>query len=617
MRKKPGQAVGRALRAQLQNASGSAASVADRFGVNPKTVLKWRHRDGVEEQRRGPAVSRSTVLSLIEEAVAALVRHQSRLPLDDVLAALHPVLPRLTRSGLHRLFRRHGLGRLPEAAPGDEAEGTWRLDVISLAAPAGTRAVFVAFDAASKFACASLHSGATAAEAEAALAALLQAAPERPRVIVTPDAPPFSGDDAFARACRAVGATHRIMPADVPLTSIRQVLAADGTLAGVSDAALTQHLADALAAYNRSCTLRVLKGRAPLDVLAARQARPRGRAATVRDVAAQVGVSPMTVSRVANNDPDVSDSTRQAVLAAIEALGYVPNASARRLAGRWVAQLGLLYSNPSAAYLGEILVGAIEETGRSGHHLVLERCQDAEDERAIVRRLMRRNIDGVIVPPPLCDSPAVLQALRQADIIAVAVAGGSADTAELSVRIDDAAAAEAMTRHLISLGHRDIGFIKGNPNQRASGLREAGFLADLRAAGLPAPPERRAQGYFSYKSGIAAMHELLSAGRPTAVLCSNDDMAAAAVSVAHQNGLAVPRDLSVVGFDDTLAATIVWPALTTVRQPIAQMAERAVKLLAAALKAREAATKPPAPHVVIPYTITLRDSSAPPPMSSR
>src|SRR5262249_49371921 len=207
----------------------------------------------------------------------------------------------------------------------------------------------------------------------------------------------------------------------------------------------------------------------------------------------------------------------------------------------------------------EFILGAIGETGRKSAHLVLENCgPDAASERAAVRKLIKSGAAGVILPPPLCESPAVLSVLDEADVPAVAVAGGRALKQCSSVRIDDYAAAYEMTQFLLAQGHRRIGFIKGHPNQTASAERLRGYETALAEAGVTADPGLIAQGYFNYRSGLDAAEKLLSLrAPPTAVFAANDDMAAATLSAVHRQGLEAPRDISVVGFDDTPSAVTV------------------------------------------------------------
>jgi LacI family transcriptional regulator len=320
----------------------------------------------------------------------------------------------------------------------------------------------------------------------------------------------------------------------------------------------------------------------------------------------------MTVSRVINGEKNVRDSTRAAVNAAIRELNYAPNPAARSLAGADLVRIGLLYSNPSAAYLSEFLVGSLDQTSRGNIQLIVEKCDDERAETAATR-LVAAGVDGIILPPPLCDNAAVTRALADANIPAVAVATGQPPADASAVRIDDFAAAQAMTRHLIGLGHRRIGFIKGHPNQTASRQRLEGHLATLAEAGIAADDRLVAQGYFTYRSGLEAAEQLMAIAPPvTAIFASNDDMAAATIAVAHRRGLDVPRDLTVVGFDDSALATTVWPELTTIRQPIADMSRQAVILLADEIRSRRAGEKAQHPHAVQDFTLVRRQSDGPP-----
>lgn len=348
------------------------------------------------------------------------------------------------------------------------------------------------------------------------------------------------------------------------------------------------------------------------DGLQPKPARRQKSALTIHDVARYAGVSPMTVSRVINGEKNVRESTREAVNAAIRALNYQPNPAARSLAGADLVRIGLLYSNPSAAYLSEFLVGGLDQVSRSNIQLVVEKC-DEEAAEAAAARLLNSGVDGIILPPPLCDSPAVLKMLAASHTPAVAVATGRPPADVSAVRIDDFEAARQMTRHLAGLGHRRIGFIKGHPNQTASGQRLEGHLAALSEAGIPADETLVQQGYFTYRSGLEAAERLLALPEPpTAIFASNDDMAAATVAVAHRRGLDVPRDLTVVGFDDSALATTIWPELTTIRQPIADMSRQAVTLLADEIRSRRSGERAQHPHALQEFTLIRRQSDGPP-----
>src|SRR6201996_6196359 len=269
--------------------------------------------------------------------------------------------------------------------------------------------------------------------------------------------------------------------------------------------------------------------------------RVRGRkqgAPTIADVAAYVGFAPMTVSRVINGESNVRPETRQAVEAAIAKLKYSPNLAARTLAGAEQVRIGMIYSNPSAAFLSEFLVGSLEQARRSHVQLVVEKCDADQNEDEVVRELLATGVDGIILPPPLSDSKRIHAVLMKADALAVAVASASPRAGLLAVRIDDHAAAVAMTRHILSLGHTRIGFIIGNPDQTASALRLAGYKAALAEADIPIDTALIRQGLFTYRSGLKAADQLLSLPKPpTAIFASNDDMGAATVAVAHRHHL--------------------------------------------------------------------------------
>jgi LacI family transcriptional regulator len=321
----------------------------------------------------------------------------------------------------------------------------------------------------------------------------------------------------------------------------------------------------------------------------------------------------MTVSRVINGAGNVKPKTLAAVDAAIAKLKYAPNPAARSLAGARQIRIGLLYDNPSAAYLSEFLLGVLEQASLSHVQLVVEKCVTGVDEVHVARHLIAGGIDGILLPPPLCDSQAVLDVLIASDTPYVAVASGRPAGQVSSVSIDDVEAARAMTAHLLELGHRRIGFIIGNPDHTASERRLEGYKAALAATGVSFDNKLVVQGFFTYRSGLEAAEKLMKlAEPPTAIFASNDDMAAATVAVAHRHALAVPGDLSVCGFDDTALATTIWPELTTVRQPIGEMSRSALELLVREVKAHRLGAPLPKGHRSLDFTLVRRQSDAPP-----
>lgn len=344
-----------------------------------------------------------------------------------------------------------------------------------------------------------------------------------------------------------------------------------------------------------------------------RSIRRKSSAVTIDEVARLAGVSPMTVSRVINGHGSVRDSTRARVQRAIQQLDYTPNLAASSLATAQGTRIALIYSNPSTAYLSELLIGALRAAARTATQLVVDTWadHDAVAEQAAARALAR-TVSGVLLPPPLCESMPVVNELAAAEVPVVAIGWGAEGLELPRVRIDDFEAALQIVRHVIAFGHTRIACILGDPNQVASRRRFEGFEAALKQAGLAPDPELVRQGHFTYRSGLEAAESLLALPQPpTAIVAANDDMAAAVVSVAHRRGLDVPRDLSVVGFDDSSAATTVWPELTTVRQPIAAMADAALEMLLHQLRQRGSEPRL-ADDMVLAHELIVRGSVAAP-----
>ena len=330
---------------------------------------------------------------------------------------------------------------------------------------------------------------------------------------------------------------------------------------------------------------------------------------TITDVAAQAGVSIKTVSRVMNQEPGVHPQTREQVLKVVAALKYRPKLSARSLAGARSFLIGLLYYDPSAAFVGGVQQGATLRCREAGYHLVVESLHDdAPDLRQQVDRMVSAlQPDGMILTPPLCDDPEILELLRANRTPCVLISPGTEGHGMAAVRMDDTLAAEELTNLLISLGHKDIAFIEGN--QSASGRRRAGYERALKAHRIPVDRQLIVPGNFQFEAGVAAAQALFASAKPpTAIFAANDDMALGALTAAQRLGIAVPHDVAIVGFDDSRAATLVWPELSTVRQPLAEMAMAAVDmLLAGAAKPGEAP-----PVRVLPHEVVVRGSTAAP-----
>ncbi len=329
--------------------------------------------------------------------------------------------------------------------------------------------------------------------------------------------------------------------------------------------------------------------------------------ATIIDVAAAASVSIKTVSRVLNGEPNVRPDTRARIDAAIAALNYVPSLSARSMAGARSFLLGLLFDNPSPAYVGGLQMGAVRRCQQAGYHLIIEPL-DIETPnvgQTVADLVSTLRVDGLILTPPVCDHAGILAVLDQAGTPYVRIAPDRDPDRAAQVRMDDKGAAYEMTGLLLAQGHRDIGFVKGHPEHGASHLRFEGYAAALAAQGVALRSDRIVQGRFSFRSGVEAGEALLAGpDRPTAIFASNDDMALGIMSVANAKGLTVPRDLSIAGFDDTATAQVVWPQLTTVRQPIAEMSAAAADLLISG-GARQGEAR------LLPYEIMVRGSTGP------
>lgn len=345
----------------------------------------------------------------------------------------------------------------------------------------------------------------------------------------------------------------------------------------------------------------------------ARNNSRRDRPATVLDVARRAGVSPMTASRVINHHPRVRAELRERVLKAAKALDYRPNLAGRSLRNAGVARIGVLYSNPSAAYLNQLMIGLLEEGSQSGAQVLMETCGGIRSQRAAMKRLLDAGVDGVILPPPLCDSATTVTELTAAGIAVVAVATAVPLDNIASIRIDDYQAARSMTRYLLDLGHRHIGFIEGDPKHTPALLRARAFFDTMAEAGVDVPQQYVSHGLFTYRSGLGAARQLLAQkSRPTAIFSSNDDMAAAVIAVAHGMALRIPEDLTVTGFDDTPVATTIWPTLTTIHQPVTAMGRTAIKLMMEDIRLRPSNHPADKPQKVMKYRLVKRESTAKP-----
>lgn len=306
------------------------------------------------------------------------------------------------------------------------------------------------------------------------------------------------------------------------------------------------------------------------------------RTITIKDVAVRAGVSPKTVSRVLNNEDHVRSEVRATVQRVIADLDYRPNAFARSLSSSRSYLLGLLLDDPGSGYAADVQLGALMRCRERSYHLVVEPVDIAAGDwaRKLDASLRTLRLDGAILTPPLCDNVALLDLLDALTLPYVRISPSVDIERSGLVRMDDYAAAYELTAYLLSLGHRRIGFIKGDPAHSASSKRFEGYRAALADADVGVDRHLVCDGDFSFRTGLILGEDLLGGDAlPSAIFASNDDMALGVLISAIKLGIAVPGTVSIAGFDDAPTSRAAWPQLTTVRQPKGDMAAAAVDIL--------------------------------------
>jgi LacI family transcriptional regulator len=311
----------------------------------------------------------------------------------------------------------------------------------------------------------------------------------------------------------------------------------------------------------------------------------KGRASgkvTINDIARIANVSKKTVSRIINQSPFVKPKTREHVQAIIKELGFIPDPQARALALRKSFLIGLVYDNPSPQYVVSMQRGILDAFEGTDFQLVLRPCDRGEPEylARIETFIKQHKPFGLILPPSVSEDPAIAKMMRDLDVDYVRIASVELDDPAHSIRTADFEGGAQAARHLTSLGHRQIAHIHGPLSFRSTHERRNGFEQGLAEAGLKLDPNMAVEGGYTFDSGVIAGAELLNRStRPTAIFAGNDEMATGAYVALRKAGLNLPKDMSIVGFDDTPIAGRLWPALTTVRLPIRDMGKAAAQLL--------------------------------------
>ena len=357
------------------------------------------------------------------------------------------------------------------------------------------------------------------------------------------------------------------------------------------------------------------KSRARAPVRSASAAVRAGSAAhkhTINDIARLANVSKKTVSRVLNESPFVREETRARVSEIMQKVAYTPDPQARGLAFRRSFLIGLVYDNPNAQYIVNIQEGVLGAIRRSGFELVVHPCDRTSSTfLAEVKSFIgRQKLDGVILLPPISEDPALARMLKEMGCRYIRVLAVPLDEPSNIVLAMDRDAARQVAEHLAKLGHSRIALIAGPSSYRSAHERRSGFSDALADHGLALPAEFIVEGSYTFDSGFAGAEALLSRfPRPTAIFASNDEMAAGVYKAAYLKGLQIPRDLTVVGYDDAPLASRIWPSLTTVRLPIRDMGKIAAERLIAKIQNHDAPATPAStvyPHLVV------RDSSSRP-----
>ncbi len=335
-----------------------------------------------------------------------------------------------------------------------------------------------------------------------------------------------------------------------------------------------------------------------------------GEPVTIYEVAREARVSTATVSRVINNRRHVREATRLRVETAMRDLGYVANRQARGLAGGRSRVIGLLVYELGSSYFNQLIRGIDAATAQIGYDLMLYTTHARrESEAQHAAELASGPADGLIFVLAV-EIDNYVDRLRRQRVPYVLLDHDRDVPDSTFVTAANRRGAKEAIEHLVGLGHRRIGFITGTPGTSSARERLSGYRDALREAHLGWDPSLVARGDFLEARGYQATMELLALDdRPTAIFTSADTAAFGAIKAIRASGLKVPRDVSIVGFDDIPEASLVMPPLTTVRQPLQEMGATAVRLLRRLMDEPDATPR----RTELLTELIVRESSAPPP----
>jgi len=305
---------------------------------------------------------------------------------------------------------------------------------------------------------------------------------------------------------------------------------------------------------------------------------------TIHDVAKLAGVSIKTVSRVVNNETAVSENTKTKVTEAITALNYKPNLSARNLRGIQTFIFGMLYDNANAYYVVDMQNGLLSECLEQNYELLIRPCNSRAPDilQQVIDLIHHSRLAGLILTPPLADNPEVLAHLKDIKLPYVRITSGKAVSGECEdgIFVDDETASMHITQHLLNLGHKHIAYIAGDIAHQSTSNRLNGHLKAIKQAGIKPNADLIITSDYSFESGVAGFEKILSCKQmPTAIVGGNDEIAAGILYCARLNGISVPSDLAIAGFENSPFSRQTWPPLTTASQPNTEIARRAAQLL--------------------------------------
>lgn len=328
--------------------------------------------------------------------------------------------------------------------------------------------------------------------------------------------------------------------------------------------------------------------------------------ATIADVARRAGVSIATVSRVVNDRYGVAPGTNERVRAAIEELGYEASLIARSLRSQQTNVIGVLVSDIEP-FSAEVLKGVANALRSTRFELIVYSGGHGSSQVGWERRYLSR-LSGTLTDGTILVTPTVSEVPTQQPVIAVDPHAGN--TTFTTVASQNYEGAMAATQHLIDLGHRRIAFLGGRADLESARLRETGFRDALHRAGLTVDPALVADGGFRRETAAAPARALLDRpDRPTAVFAANDLSAIETMRTAHELGLRVPQDVSIIGFDNVPESALTDPPLTTVDQSIQRLGEVAADMLIECIERPERRLEPPT-EVRLPASIVVRHSTA-------